>query len=55
LTGVLEANVGLGVHRRDQEQVDEPADSQQAQREEPDRAGDRAGAIMAGYVAQGVN
>ncbi len=32
-----------------------PADSQQAQREEPDRAGDRAGAIIAGYLAQGVN
>lgn len=35
-----ETAVGFAIHRGDQEQVDDPANAQQAQREEPDRAGD---------------
>src|SRR5690606_31656965 len=43
----LKAHVGLAVHRRDQEQIDDPADEQQAEREEPDGAGHRLAVIEA--------
>ncbi|PBE34285.1 hypothetical protein BGU18_20910 [Clostridioides difficile] len=37
----LEAQIRLAIHGREQEQIDQPADAQQAQGAEPDRAGDR--------------
>ncbi|MNH37632.1 hypothetical protein D3C79_985560 [compost metagenome] len=41
----LEPEVGFTVHGRDQEQVDQPANAQQAQGEEPDGAGYRLAVI----------
>ncbi|MNG09615.1 hypothetical protein D3C84_930380 [compost metagenome] len=45
-TGV-KAQISLAIHGRNQEQVDQPADTQQAQGEKPDRAGNRLAVIKA--------
>ncbi|MNN71399.1 hypothetical protein D3C81_1873310 [compost metagenome] len=41
----LKTQVSLAVHRRDQEQVDQPAYAKQAQGEEPDCSGDRLAVV----------
>lgn len=42
-----EAPVGRAIHAGDEEQIDEPADAEQAKRAEPDDAGDRLSVIKA--------
>src|SRR5690606_29599344 len=43
----LEAKISLAIHRRNQEQVDDPADEEQPQGEEPDGSSDRSPIVEA--------
>jgi len=47
-----EAQVGFAVHAGDEEQVDQPADAEQAQGEEPDGSGHRLAVVEAVGVGE---